>query len=76
MANSVAAKADKWERLVESATVLFHEQGVHRTTLAEVAERAHVPVGNVYYDHIDPSASTRASAHGGRSLRPCGKRSS
>jgi TetR/AcrR family transcriptional regulator, transcriptional repressor for nem operon len=49
MTNSVAQRADKRERLVASATALFHEQGVHRTTLAEVAERAHVPVGNVYY---------------------------
>jgi AcrR family transcriptional regulator len=29
--------------------MLIHEQGVHSTTLAEVAERAEVPVGNVYY---------------------------
>ena len=49
MANSVSVKAGKRERLVESATALFHEQGVHRTTLAEVAERAEVPLGNVYY---------------------------
>src|SRR5919198_1091049 len=49
MANSVTLKAGKRERLVESATALFHEQGVHRTTLAEVAERAEVPLGNVYY---------------------------
>ena len=49
MANSVATSRGKRERLVESATALFHEQGVHRTTLAEVAERAEVPVGNVYY---------------------------
>ena len=27
----------------------MHEQGVQRTTLAEVAERAEVPAGNVYY---------------------------
>src|SRR5919204_2127770 len=49
MANSVAVKAGKRERLVESATALFHEQGVQRTTLAEVAKRAEVPLGNVYY---------------------------
>jgi TetR/AcrR family transcriptional repressor of nem operon len=49
MTNSVAMGAGKRERLVESATALFHEQGVHRTTLAEVAERAEVPPGNVYY---------------------------
>src|ERR671922_330964 len=50
MTNSVATrKAGKRDRLVESATALFHEQGVQRTTLAEVAERAEVPLGNVYY---------------------------
>jgi AcrR family transcriptional regulator len=49
MPNSVTPTAGKRERLVESATALIHEQGVHRTTLAEVAQRAEVPVGNVYY---------------------------
>jgi AcrR family transcriptional regulator len=49
MANSTVTRAGKRERLVESATALFHELGVHRTTLAEVAERAAVPLGNVYY---------------------------
>jgi AcrR family transcriptional regulator len=51
MANSAAAatRPGKRERLVESARALIHEQGVHRTTLAEVAERADVPLGNVYY---------------------------
>ena len=49
MTNSATQTAGKRERLVGSATVLFHEQGVQRTTLAEVAERAEVPLGNVYY---------------------------
>src|ERR671934_188716 len=49
MTNSVTRKGGKRERLVESATALFHEQGVQRTTLAEIAERAEVPLGNVYY---------------------------
>ena len=50
MANSTSEKASgKRERLVAGARDLFHEQGVHRTTLAEVAERADVPLGNVYY---------------------------
>ena len=50
MANSATeAQPGKRERLVESAKVLIHEQGVHRTTLAAVAERAEVPLGNVYY---------------------------
>ena len=47
--SSVQANLGKRERLVEGARELFHEQGVHRTTLAEVAKRAQVPVGNVYY---------------------------
>jgi len=47
--SSIEANLGKRERLVEGARELFHEQGVHRTTLAEVAERAQVPVGNVYY---------------------------
>ena len=49
MTNSVTQTGGKRERLVESATALFHEQGVQRTTLAEVADRAEVPPGNVYY---------------------------
>jgi AcrR family transcriptional regulator len=39
----------KRERLVDSARALIHEQGVQRTTLADIAERADVPLGNVYY---------------------------
>jgi AcrR family transcriptional regulator len=49
MANSLQKAAEKRQRLVDSAKALFHEQGVHPTTLAEVAERAGVPLGNVYY---------------------------
>jgi TetR/AcrR family transcriptional regulator, transcriptional repressor for nem operon len=50
MTNSVTERrAGKRERLIESARGLFHEQGVHPTTLAEVAQRADVPLGNVYY---------------------------
>jgi AcrR family transcriptional regulator len=50
MTNSVPkARPGKRERLVEGAKGLIHEQGVHRTTLADVAERAEVPLGNVYY---------------------------
>jgi AcrR family transcriptional regulator len=39
----------KRERLVKSAQALIHEQGASRTTLADIAERAEVPLGNVYY---------------------------
>jgi TetR/AcrR family transcriptional regulator, transcriptional repressor for nem operon len=50
MTNSVTrTRPGKRERLVASAQALMHEQGVRRTTLADVAERADVPLGNVYY---------------------------
>jgi AcrR family transcriptional regulator len=39
----------KRDRLIAAATRLFHQQGVEKTTLLEVAEAADVPVGNVYY---------------------------
>jgi TetR/AcrR family transcriptional repressor of nem operon len=39
----------KRERLVASATELLHRQGVQATTLAEIADAADVPPGNVYY---------------------------
>jgi len=52
MTNSVTAagtRPPKRVRLVDSARDLFYEQGVERTTLAQIAERADVPPGNVYY---------------------------
>jgi TetR/AcrR family transcriptional regulator, transcriptional repressor for nem operon len=39
----------KRERLVEGARRVLHEQGVEATTIADIAEAADVPVGNVYY---------------------------
>jgi TetR/AcrR family transcriptional repressor of nem operon len=39
----------KRERLVAAATRVLHEQGVEKTTLADIARAADVPVGNVYY---------------------------
>ena len=53
MTNSVAPTrrrgSDKRDRLVAAATQLLLEQGIERTTLADVAAAANVPVGNVYY---------------------------
>jgi len=43
------ASADKRAELVSSATRLLHRQGFQRTTLADVAGDAKVPLGNVYY---------------------------
>jgi AcrR family transcriptional regulator len=39
----------KRERLVGAARELLHQQGVEKTTLAEIAQVADVPPGNVYY---------------------------
>jgi TetR/AcrR family transcriptional regulator, transcriptional repressor for nem operon len=49
MANSQARGREKRERLICSAADLLYEQGVQRTTLAQVAQAADVPPGNVYY---------------------------
>ena len=43
------AATDKRERLVAAAVRLVHRRGFHRSTLAEVAAEAEVPLGNVYY---------------------------
>jgi TetR/AcrR family transcriptional regulator, transcriptional repressor for nem operon len=40
---------DKRKRLVDAAAKLFHQQGFSRTTLADIAGEADVPLGNVYY---------------------------
>jgi TetR/AcrR family transcriptional regulator, transcriptional repressor for nem operon len=42
-------KAGKRERLAAAAAQVFHEQGVEKTTIADIARSAEVPVGNVYY---------------------------
>ena len=47
--SSVHDRGGKRERLVASAGDLLHRQGVAATTLAQVAEAADVPAGNVYY---------------------------
>lgn len=39
----------KWVDLVDAADLLFRERGYHNTTLKDIAEKAGVPLGNVYY---------------------------
>ena len=39
----------KRERLTASARTLFYQQGVTRTSLADIAQEAEIPLGNVYY---------------------------
>jgi AcrR family transcriptional regulator len=41
--------ADKRTRLIEAAADLAHRRGFRETSLAEIAEAAQVPLGNVYY---------------------------
>jgi AcrR family transcriptional regulator len=43
------AQADKRTRLIETAMKLAYRHGFRETSLADIAEAAHVPVGNVYY---------------------------
>ncbi len=42
-------KTDKRVRLIEAAKALIHKQGFNLTTLADIAQEADVPLGNVYY---------------------------
>ncbi|HMH58535.1 MAG TPA: TetR/AcrR family transcriptional regulator [Galbitalea sp.] len=46
---STLAQPGKRERLVAAATDLLYRQGVEKTTLADIAQAAEVPLGNVYY---------------------------
>jgi AcrR family transcriptional regulator len=47
--SDVTPRPGKSERLIAAAGELIHRQGVARTTLADIAAAADVPVGNVYY---------------------------
>jgi len=62
----------KRERLIAAAAQLLHQQGIERTTLAEIATAADVPAGNVYYyfkTKDDVIAAVIEAMHG-RSRRP------
>ena len=60
------APAGKRERLVAAACRVLYEQGVERTTLADIALAADVPVGNVYYyfKTKDQLVEAAINAHG------------
>ena len=62
------APLGKRERLVAAACLVLHEQGVERTTLADIAQAADVPVGNVYYyfKTKDQLVEAAIDAHGDR----------
>lgn len=42
-------KSDKRKQLIDSAKELIYRQGFNVTTLADIANEADVPLGNVYY---------------------------
>src|SRR5260370_38925175 len=42
-------QAEKGARCIEAAMKLAYKRGFRETSLADIAEAAHVPVGNVYY---------------------------
>jgi TetR/AcrR family transcriptional regulator, transcriptional repressor for nem operon len=46
---TVRPKRNKRQRLIAATRDLLHRQGVEKTTLADIAQAADVPVGNVYY---------------------------
>ncbi len=48
-AAALGQRPGKRDRLVAAAARLLHEQGIERTTLADIAKSADVPAGNVYY---------------------------
>jgi TetR/AcrR family transcriptional regulator, transcriptional repressor for nem operon len=48
-ASAVQRQPGKRERLIAAASQLLHQHGVEQTTLADVAQAADVPAGNVYY---------------------------
>jgi TetR/AcrR family transcriptional regulator, transcriptional repressor for nem operon len=63
-----ARGADKRRRLMAAAAQVLHRQGVERTTIADIAEAADVPVGNVYYyfkskDELVQAALAEHAAH-------------
>ncbi|WP_308168695.1 TetR/AcrR family transcriptional regulator [Nonomuraea sp. NEAU-A123] len=45
----VQAASAKRQRLMAAAARVVHQQGAERTTIADIAHAADVPVGNVYY---------------------------
>ncbi|MEU2711382.1 TetR/AcrR family transcriptional regulator [Streptomyces sp. NPDC007205] len=47
--SSRSGRGGKRERLVRAAVQVFHEQGMEKTTLGDIARTAEVPLGNVYY---------------------------
>jgi AcrR family transcriptional regulator len=48
-ADTALTRPGKRERLLGAAADLLYRQGVEKTTLADIAQAADVPLGNIYY---------------------------
>lgn len=53
----------KRDRLIEATTTVFYHQGVVNTTLADIAQHADIPLGNVYYHFRTKEALVAAVIH-------------
>ena len=58
-ADAQAGPLGKRERLIAAAAQRIYEQGVEKTTLADIAAAAGVPLGNVYYYFKTKATSSR-----------------
>ncbi|MEV5825778.1 TetR/AcrR family transcriptional regulator [Spirillospora sp. NPDC052242] len=64
MTDSTRSRAsDKRRRLTAAAARVLHEQGVERTTIADIAKAADVPTGNVYYYFKTKDDLVQAALH-------------
>ncbi len=62
----MAHASNKRVRLIDAAKALIHKQGFHLTTLADIAQEANVPLGNVYYYFKTKEAIAEAVIEGRR----------
>lgn len=60
---AASARPGKRERLIAAARELIYHQGVARTSLADIAAAADVPLGNVYYYFKTKDDIVRAVVH-------------
>jgi TetR/AcrR family transcriptional regulator, transcriptional repressor for nem operon len=51
----------KRDRLIKAAKIMFYQQGVTGTTLADIAQQAQVPLGNIYYHFRTKEALVEAA---------------
>ncbi|MBE1531641.1 TetR/AcrR family transcriptional regulator [Actinomadura algeriensis] len=64
MTDSTRSRATgKRRRLTAAAARVLHEQGVERTTIADIAKAADVPTGNVYYYFKTKDDLVQAALH-------------